>query len=136
MEAAAVEVAVAVEVAALRSSPDGSSGGVCGVVVGPAGLDVGCGGAAGLTETVGSGAGRDGGAGVGAGPVGCVTTGAGGAATTGAVIVLPPASSTSWRLPPRAAATAFSSRLARLCTIPIQLPATCTTARLASRRTS
>ncbi len=38
--------------------------------------------------------------------------------------------------PPRAVATACSSSDARLCTIPIQLPATCTTARLASSRTS
>ena len=45
-------------------------------------------------------------------------------------------SSTSCLEPPSALATACSSRDARLCTIPIQLPATCTTARLASRRTS
>ena len=38
--------------------------------------------------------------------------------------------------PPRAVATACSRREARLCTMPIQLPATCTTARLASSRTS
>ena len=38
-------------------------------------------------------------------------------------------SSTNWRLPPQALAIACSSRVARLCTIPIQLPATCTTAR-------
>ena len=105
--------------------------------VGPAGPEVGSGLVAGLIEVVGSGTGGDGGAGVGAGLAGSVMTGAGGAgAATGAVIVLLPVSSTSWRLPPRAVATACSSRLARLCTIPIQLPATCTTARLASRRTS
>ena len=46
------------------------------------------------------------------------------------------ASSTSCLEAPRALATACSSRDARLCTMPIQLPATCTTARLASRRTS
>ena len=45
-------------------------------------------------------------------------------------------SSTSWRLPPQALAMACSSKVARLCTMPIQLPATCTTARWASMRTS
>ena len=60
-----------------------------------------------------------------------------GGANTGAGATVPLlASSTSWREPPRALATACSSRLARLCTIPIQLPATCTTARLASIRTN
>ena len=58
-----------------------------------------------------------------------VTTGLG-------ATVLLLASSTSCLLPPRALATACSSRLARLCTMPIQLPATCTTARLASIRTN
>ena len=57
--------------------------------------------------------------------VGGVTTGAG---TTDPLL----ASSTNCRLPPRALTTACSNRLARLCTMPTQLPATCTTARLAS----
>ena len=46
------------------------------------------------------------------------------------------ASSTSWRLPPRALAIACSSSAARLCTMPIQLLDTCTTARWASSCTS
>ena len=63
--------------------------------------------------------------------------GVGGDATTGVGATDPLlASSTSCRLPPRALATACSNRLARLCTMPIQLPATCTTARLASIRTN
>ena len=45
-------------------------------------------------------------------------------------------SSTSWRFPPMALAIAFSSRAARLCTMPIQFPETCTTARWLSIRTS
>ena len=45
-------------------------------------------------------------------------------------------SSTSCRLPPMARAIAFSSRAARLCTMPIQFPETCTTARWLSIRTS
>ena len=77
-----------------------------------------------------------------------VATGVGGACAGGACaggagdgaiwlgMAVLPASSTSWRLPPRALAMACSSRAARLCTMPIQFPATCTTARLASRRTS
>ena len=43
-------------------------------------------------------------------------------------------SSTSWRLPPMAVAIAFSSKAARLCTMPIQFPDTCTTARWVSIR--
>ncbi len=45
-------------------------------------------------------------------------------------------SSTSWRLPPMAVAIAFSSKAARLCTMPIQFPDTCTTARWVSIRVS
>ena len=45
-------------------------------------------------------------------------------------------SSSSWRGLPRARATAASSRLTRLCTMAIQVPATRTTARWSSRRTS
>ena len=62
--------------------------------------------------------------------------GAIGGVVTGGGMALLLASSTSCREPPRALATACSNRDARLCTMPIQLPATCTTARLASRRTS
>ena len=65
--------------------------------------------------------------------MGC-TTGAGGAAGGGITPVL--ASMINWRDPPRALPTACSSKLARLCTMPIQLPATCTTARFASSRTN
>ena len=80
------------------------------------------------------------GAGVATGAGGACAGGAsGGGAGDGAVwlgMAVLPASSTSWRLPPRALAMACSSRAARLCTMPIQFPATCTTARLASSRTS
>ena len=64
---------------------------------------------------------------------------AGGAAPGAAVAgVMTPAwfSSTSWRLPPQARAMACSSKVARLCTMPIQFPATCTTARCESIRTN
>ena len=68
-----------------------------------------------------------------------VSTAAGVVAMDGAIgggMALLLVSRTSCLEPPRAVATACSNRDARLCTIPIQLPATCTTARLASRRTS
>ena len=88
----------------------------------------------------GTGAGVAAGADIGAG-VGVGGSTAAGAVVTGAVpsgggMALLLASSTSCLEPPRAVATACSSRDALLCTMPIQLPATCTTARLASRRTS
>ena len=74
---------------------------------------------------------------IGGGVVGGVIDGVViGAVASGGGMVLLLASSTSCLEPPSALATACSSRDARLCTIPIQLPATCTTARLASRRTS
>jgi len=75
------------------------------------------------------------GAGFGVLITGGVTTGAGGGGVTGATAPLL-ASSTNWRDPPRALATACSNSVALLCTMPIQLPATCTTARLASSRTN
>ena len=45
-------------------------------------------------------------------------------------------SKTSCRFPPMERLMACSNKLARLCTIPIQFPATCTTARWGSSRTS
>ena len=66
--------------------------------------------------------------------VACV---AGAAAGVEAIGAAPPwFSNTSCRFPPMERLIACSSKLARLCTIPIQFPATCTTARWGSRRTS
>ena len=74
---------------------------------------------------------------IGGGVVGGVIDGVvTGAVASGGGMALLLASSSSCLEPPSALATACSSRDARLCTIPIQLPATCTTARLASSRTS
>ena len=120
----------------------GSSGAGTG-----AGVAAGAGIGADVGAGVGAGAGVGGSTGAGAVAIGFVPTGvvamAGaiggvgidGVATGGGMALLL-ASSTSCLEPPRALATACSSRDARLCTMPIQLPATCTTARLASRRTS
>ena len=69
--------------------------------------------------------------------VDCFDCGAGAAAGVEAIGAAPPwFSKTSCRLPPIERLMACSSRLARLCTMPIQFPATCTTARWGSSRTS
>ena len=66
-----------------------------------------------------------------------VDGGAGAADGVDAIGAAPPwFSKTSCRFPPIERLMACSSKLARLCTIPIQFPATCTTARWGSRRTS
>ena len=97
---------------------------------------------AGAGVAAGAATGADVGAGVGVGAGGSTAAGGVidgvviGAVASGGGMALLLASSTSCLEPPRAVATACSSRDARLCTMPIQLPATCTTARLASRRTS
>ena len=66
-----------------------------------------------------------------------VDCGAGAAAGVEAIGAAPPwFSKTSCRFPPMERLMACSSKLARLCTIPIQFPATCTTARWGSSRTS
>ena len=66
-----------------------------------------------------------------------VDGGAGAAAGVEAIGAAPPwFSKTSCRFPPMERLMACSSKLARLCTIPIQFPATCTTARWGSSRTS
>ena len=66
-----------------------------------------------------------------------VDGGAGAADGVEAIGAAPPwFSKTSCRFPPIDRLMASSSKLARLCTIPIQFPATCTTARWGSRRTN
>ena len=66
-----------------------------------------------------------------------VDGGAGAADGVDAIGAAPPwFSKTSCRFPPIERLMACSSKLARLCTIPIQFPATCTTARWGSRRTN
>ena len=103
----------------------GSSGAGAGVAVGAAiGADV----SAGVGVGVGAGGSTAAGGVIDGVVIGAVASGGG--------MALLLASSTSCLEPPRAVATACSSRDARLCTMPIQLPGTCTTARLASRRTS
>ena len=63
--------------------------------------------------------------------------GAGAADGVEAIGAAPPwFSKISCRFPPMERLMACSSKLARLCTMPIQLPATCTTARWGSSRTS
>ena len=101
-------------------------GGVCtsGITTGDGGAGFGCDDVG--RDGVGSVLGVDG-----------VDCGAGAAAGVEAIGAAPPwFSKTSCRFPPMERLMACSSKLARLCTIPIQFPATCTTARWGSSRTS
>lgn len=104
----------------------GVLGGVCtsGITTGDGGAGFGCDDVG--RDGVGSVMGVDG-----------VDCGAGAAAGVEAIGAAPPwFSKTSCRFPPMERLMACSSKLARLCTIPIQFPATCTTARWGSSRTS
>ena len=116
----------------VRGSSGATAGAGPGVAAGAGigaavGAGVGVGGST-AAVTVATGAVATGVVAIGGGVIGAVASGGG--------MALLLASSTSCLEPPSALATACSSRDARLCTMPIQLPATCTTARLASRRTS
>ena len=92
------------------------------------GLRADCGSEGDASGAAGVGATGAGGVGVGAtGVAGGAGDGRGGegvGAAIGLGMAVLPASRISWRLPPRALATACSRRAARLCTMPIQLLAT------------
>ena len=96
------------------------SGWVRGSSGATAGAGAGVAGGAGIGAAVGAGVGAGVGA-IGGGLIDGVVTGA---VASGGGMALLLASSTSCLEPPSALATACSSRDDRLCTIPIQLPAT------------